>query len=835
MDAKKRIDRLLHSAHEQVQEEVGALLGVQFSLSDPKHVLTSKQDFFEELDGKQILAKVEVTGEVEGLGCLVIGIRDAIRLGGTLIMLPSAELEEVVGQQEYTPEVADSYGEIANIIAGAYTKVFEDMYPKNLRFIRKEQEVLSPNSVDSASDEPVPNQTYYQIGCSMSIADNRLGVLYLLIPAAEFGLDAAEHLEQPREEPSPTRQKQEQKETIRPEPAAVEEPAEVSAPQAQASEPEPTAADGSDVKPKAFDAQKHKKRVDRLLNACQQKMTEEVSSLLGASITFSKQQSEFIRKEELFFDVLDGKQVMAELEVAGAGSGKSYFFLSLKSAIHIGGTLIMLPPSELESVVSEEEFNEDVKDAYSEIANIIAGVYSGVFEEQYTERLRFIKKDIRQIVPMKVEVDSEEPVADQLYYMSTMSTAVDGHDLGTIRVVFPAPVLKLDLLEEQPAAEAKPRPEKPTPTAAAAKSQPAPEPSELEVEAAPEPPRTAESQVDLEKQRKRVDRLLAECGTKMQEEVSSLLGTEVRFADMENRLVGKEEFFFDVVVGKQVVAHMDVVGEREDHAHLLLSLKDAIHVGGVLIMLPSSELESSIAEEDFGEDTKDAYGEIANIISGVYSAVFEEQYTEKIRLVKTGLEQVVPMKVDPDSDQPIPNQLYYMSAMTLTIAGERKGRVFMLFPASLLRLEALSSAAPAEQPAPTPPPPPKTERQVADQTADILIISDDEVEAEKLAAGARERGLSIRKVTFKDNIKRAITNDLKAVYIVMREVNEQAFGIAIKVSSSTALPLVAAGPAWTRSKVIKAVRYGVGDILLTPATNEDIEENLDNNLERLAA
>ena len=102
-------------------------------------------------------------------------------------------------------------------------------------------------------------------------------------------------------------------------------------------------------------------------------------------------------------------------------------------------------------------------------------------------------------------------------------------------------------------------------------------------------------------------------------------------------------------------------------------------------------------------------------------------------------------------------------------------------------------------------------------------------------AVAEQRGFTIRQVSFKDNIKNAITQELKAVYIVMREVNEQAFGIAIKISSSCSLPLIAAGPDWTRSRVIKAVKYGVNDILLTPASAEDIQENLENNLVQMAA
>ena len=93
----------------------------------------------------------------------------------------------------------------------------------------------------------------------------------------------------------------------------------------------------------------------------------------------------------------------------------------------------------------------------------------------------------------------------------------------------------------------------------------------------------------------------------------------------------------------------------------------------------------------------------------------------------------------------------------------------------------------------------------------------------------------VRKLSFKNNVNDYISDNLKAIFLVMHEVDEQAFGVAIKISSSCSVPLIAAGAAWTRSKVIKAVKYGVNDILLTPATEQDIQEKIDNNLVKLAA
>jgi chemotaxis protein CheY-P-specific phosphatase CheC len=358
---------------------------------------------------------------------------------------------------------------------------------------------------------------------------------------------------------------------------------------------------------------------------------------------------------------------------------------------------------------------------------------------------------------------------------------------------------------------------------------------------------------DQGKHRKRVNKLLKECGKNMQKEVSALLGTDILISEMENRLITKEDFFFDVANGKQVMAKMDVVGELQDKSYLFFTLKDAIHTGGLLIMLPPSELESSVSEEKFSEDAKDAFGEIANIVSGVYTAVFEEQYSEKIRFVKTGIEQVVPMKVDIESDMPCPDIVYYMSSMLLSIEGELQGRINLLLPAAMLQLDEdvqdTTGQDTAGQDMETVRP---EKNEVATSTeegggsarqgshkehvpVDVLIISDDEVESVRLAAGAEECGFTVRKVTFKDNIKSSITSELKAVYIVMREVDEKAFGMAIRVSSSSSLPLIAAGPGWTRSKVIKAVKYGVNDILLTPATIDDIKENIENNLVKMAA
>lgn len=855
MDAtKKRIDKVLAETNGRVQEEVGALLGVELSVSPVESSIQTKEEIFDTLKGKQVFAHVDYSGDIEGVGGLILGLKGAIRLGGTLIMLPPAELDEVVGREEYNEELDDSYGEIANIIAGSYTKVFEEMYPKNFRFVRKELEILQPINVEPDGDEPIPDQPYYSVGCTLTLDNADLGPMYMLMPAVAFGLVEDAEADEGQEEP------------VEPETAEAQQEEKSSE---QETPPEPVVEEK-----KPIDKEKHKKRVQKILAECGDRLTEEISALLGTQVTYGEFETAFISKEDFFFDEVDGKQVMANLDVTGDNPGQSYLYFGLKSAIHVGGVLIMLPPAELENTCSAEDFTEDIKDAYGEIANIITGAISLVFEEQYPEQIRFIKKDIEQVVPMKVDADSDEPIPNQQYFMMSLAATADGKDLGKLRLLFPDHILHLEQ-DEAPSVQ---------PEVAESVSA---EPSVPQSESVPEtlqPPEVSEEPTlqvdpdfDLDKQQKRVDRILEECRSRTQSEVGELLGAEIKLDDLDNRPVSKEDFFFDELSGKQVIANMDVVGEVEGKSYLFVSLKDAIHTGGVLIMLPTAELENAVAEEEFNDDTGDAYGEIANIISGVYTAVFEEQYTKSLRFIKTDLAQVVPMKVDLESDEPIPDEPYYMSGMSLSIDGEKKGKVHMLFPSELLQLEMLgreeelaeaqaallrqeesaaaggagagtAEADPTAMPVsgqagavptggvvtPAAPAAPAA-APISYEPADILVVSDDEAAASILVAGAGAKGFRVRRIGYNDDVRSALTGELKIVYLVMREVNEQAFGIAINVRASSTLPLVAAGPSWTRSKVIKAVKYGVSDILLTPATAEDVNENISNNLAQMAA
>jgi len=257
---QQQFDKILESVAKRIQDEVSGLIGATFILSAPQKQFISKEDAFEELSGKQVLAKIDITGDVQGIGCLLLELKDAIRLGGTLIMMPDDSLEQMVVAGDYNEDAEDSYGEIANIITGAYTKVFEEMYPESCRLVRKTQEVIVPVKVDVGSDEPVPDQLYYQVTSAMNLNNRQMGNLVMLLPAASFGLEKDE----PTVEAAPTVAPPKQ-ENNNAEKGAGSGPGETSV----ISEPQVV----KEVKPE-FDVKKQRKLIDTLLGFCHQKNGE---------------------------------------------------------------------------------------------------------------------------------------------------------------------------------------------------------------------------------------------------------------------------------------------------------------------------------------------------------------------------------------------------------------------------------------------------------------------------------------------------------------------------------------------------------------------------------
>ena len=542
------------------------------------------------------------------------------------------------------------------------------------------------------------------------------------------------------------------------------------------------------------------KRIDTILETIRISVQDEVTSLLGVEFFLADDDRKPTTKAGAFTSFVE-KQICTQIDIAGEVEGAGGLFVSINDAIMLAGTLIMMPSSEIHEIIGREEFNEEIENSYGEIANIICSSMTHNFEDAYPKSCRFVRKEEREIVASGVDMESDEPVKNEMFYQVSFSMILAGTPLGEMVLLLPAAAFDMQF-EDVPVDDP--------------------------LEPGSGPDLTADSVLqeqqrpDIAQSKKRVDAIFSNCRRMMRDGVNELLGVEVQLMHIDNRIINKRHFFSKEVTGKQIVAEIEVTGEVEDKVFFSISMKDAIWVGGKLIMIPDTELEMYADEENFNLDMEDAYGEVLNIFSGILTTVFEDEYTKTIRFIKAGFQQVVPMDVEPSGDGPIPDQEYWVSSMNLILDDNELGVFHILFPVRMLQLEQIGEHA-------------ANGTGDLGGVADILLIGDDADEAGKLRDVLRTRGYVVRVLSFKDNVNDFISREIKAVYLVTQDVDEQAFGVAIKVSSVCSLPLIAAAPGWTKTKVIKAVKYGIKDILLTPADTEDIEENISNNLTRLAA
>jgi ActR/RegA family two-component response regulator len=346
-------------------------------------------------------------------------------------------------------------------------------------------------------------------------------------------------------------------------------------------------------------------------------------------------------------------------------------------------------------------------------------------------------------------------------------------------------------------------------------------------------------------------RITALCWGKIAEELSSLLGVGVEFELIDNRICGRNRGEFDGhgSSSAQIVAGFDVTGDIEYKSFLSIDSNDALMLGGTLLLLPEPELQSIINKGDYTPDMEDACGEIINIITGALTAAFVGECGSFLPLYYSGFQFIPTAAVNPLYWEIATGTEYYLSIVRLVIEEIEGGVVCLALPVNTLPEICQESGAAAveeketisdsgrqllaesyEQSEDTEEVLPAEKDDCRIKDGSILLIGDDDGELVKIKKVLMGRGYAVRVLSFNDNIDELLSDELRAVYLVAREFDERMLALAIKVSSGCSKPVIAAAPEWTKKKVMKAVKYGVKDILLTPAEQQDIESSVDNNV-----
>ena len=647
--------------------------------------------------------------------------------------------------------------------------------------------------------------------------------------------------------------------------------------------------------------------VDSVLKSAIGKIAEEIAALLGEEFKLSEPNMVAVSKEE-FFETPREKCALTRLKTSGDAEGEAAVVLPLKDAILLGGTLIMLPDDELAEKVKNPDLAGEEGDAFSEISNILAGSITSTFEEMFPKKLHFVKSACENLVPTKVDMDSDQPFAPGHYHVTASEMTLAGKKLGNIEIVLPFAMLGMEPPQgEQTKAETAPGDKSPEKKAAAGTSEESSaeerqaaarvtseaqseDPGEGEAKSGaaaqeqhePEKVAQAEKEGTAEKQqsptekpeaekkkgvpRKVADNVLDSVFKQIAKDLSDLIGKTLKCAGPSYQTLSKEDYLA-LPRDKGAISFLEASGDAKGNAFLIVRQKDAILFGGTLVMLPEEELRAKVKACDFDGEEGDAYGEVANIIAGSLAKIIGEQYPRKLHFKRTKVESFIPTKIDPDGDEPFAPGEYYLGTCQMSLDGKALGELDLLFPLDVLDLHieqekpaggvdpekkdaagktvagqagektrpAASSSSSisaadlaALQAAAT------TDGEEENQGSTVIILTENDEAAAPFNEVLSDYGIVHQNLHFQDNIKQAVQGgNVAGIFLVMEEVGEQGMAMAIKIKSAlkTGTPLIMAAPAWTRSAVLQAVRYGACDILVTPASADEIGEKITRHID----
>lgn len=615
----------------------------------------------------------------------------------------------------------------------------------------------------------------------------------------------------------------------------------------------------------------HKAIVETVFKAVIAALPGELGALLGQELTCSEITCQITSDDNLYSAGARPKSTLAHLKVSGENEGEAFLILPIKTSVIFGGTLIMLPQDQIEENAKKEVLDGEVADAYGEVANILAGVLTQVFLDKYPKNMRFVRTDVETLGNVNTDGAAKKPFAAGNYFHLSTELAMGGQNLGKLEIATPAILLGLESETAAPseasATAAEPTLQEAEPPAAATEPEPqpaeqtpdeqAPEPAptikadppapQAEVVEAPEKPAQS-TKAPFADSKKIADVVLKATIEQVTEEVGALLGQTLGYSDLKLEMVTKADFFDSHCTDKSILSHMTVSGGRNGNIYLVTRLKDATLMGGTLIMLPDDEIAAQMSAGNFEGEVADAYGEVANIISGGLTQTFLDRYPQQLRFVKTTEETIVPTKITAADETPFPDGLYYLASCAISLQDKPLDRLKLLFPAEILGLENYGAELSVEQPpaveqtAETPkttttaatgqaPSTPSAARPAPAPPADaqpiILIIADAQEDAESIKRNLVSDSYEMKVIGYKDDIREVFSsNPVIGVFLLMSEVGEKGFSVAIKLQScGYALPpVIAGGPEWTRTSVLKAVKYGARDILVTPASDDEIRE-----------
>ena len=334
------------------------------------------------------------------------------------------------------------------------------------------------------------------------------------------------------------------------------------------------------------------------------------------------------------------------------------------------------------------------------------------------------------------------------------------------------------------------------------------------------------------------------------EESGMLLGQELSISLLDSFNTTKKAYFGDLDDSCFVIG----VDSREAYPgqfYLVFSLRDAIVLSSTLLGIPPARVKEKQRLSIIENDDIDAFSEIGNIVNGSFNTVFQGSLPNKVHLKVLAPKKFIPEVDQMTDDEPLPEGEYLMFRSKLEMAGQEMNHLDVLIPVSLSNSfdppieeqtvneetpveeetlistasmadvptamaygmsEGLESAAGVSQ-----------EETIVDS---IVVLEDDEAERRKIISSVEFTGYQVLGGTLNADIKELFSGrNVRLVIIGSMDADDRELAVCIKVNAmrqDSPPPIIMSAQRWTRTAVLKALKYGAKDIIIMPCGEDEL-------------
>jgi CheY-like chemotaxis protein len=313
-----------------------------------------------------------------------------------------------------------------------------------------------------------------------------------------------------------------------------------------------------------------------------------------------------------------------------------------------------------------------------------------------------------------------------------------------------------------------------------------------------------------------------------------LLGHELALKETEGATTIKQEYMAGME-GASFVVGVKSLEEYDGTFYLVFSLRDAICFGSLLLGVPLARVSEKKKLAIIDSDDIDAFSEFTNQVIGSFNSVFKSGLPKKVHLKMQEPKKFIPNHDEITPDAPLPDGEYFVLRAQLEMPEQKFDQLDILIPSTLASFYDLQGdsaltvheAEPAEAE-------PVYEDAEAEKTVTsertVLILENNSLDRQFFQETLSTKEIKTMTATLDADLTEFFPDSpVKAVLLGVDDADDRELSICIKIrtiSTNGPLPVIMCAREWTRTGVLKALKYGASDIIMKPCTPGELRDKV---------